>query len=172
MYFVLRLSLVLFAISSAWGASQNFSDTSDVFQKLKAVNYELQDWLISHREQVKDGKTTFQVAERNFWLLNRDYREFLLEQALDTVTTILRRLEVEMDLLLSDPESVEDLMQLDVQQIIDFLHGHPVYLRILLREPMFKAFRDNLKLYYVNAHSLPQSVRFQELVHVKKWNAT
>ena len=98
--------------------------------------------------------------------------EFLVNKSQSILSTMISRLETEIEMLLTDPESLEDMMEVDIAPFINFLKNRPDILRTILKSRLFSELKTDLKRHVKKVHVLPISKRMQLLVHVRKWNTT
>jgi hypothetical protein len=167
-FWLILISTTLSAIAASNIATPTiFSEIKDPFEKLSYVNTQLRAWKISPLVNRTENSET--PSTSLFWSQNPEYVVFLVGQCRERASLLIERLEVEIDLLLSDPQSLEDMMQYDVLQLSQFLESHPTYLSALLRRGQT---RGLIKHYFVGAYALPLSIRFQELARARKWNST
>ena len=160
-------------VNTVSGRQALFSFKSDAsLARLKEIQTKQDEWYRSHRHIVKDGYMGVNDVIRDFWTDNPHDFAFILNQTEKIVVNIKQRLEVEMDLLLSDPETVEDLMEVDVSTILKFLESKPKFLYVFLKHPRCQEIRQALKNHYTNLLMLPLFMRLQGLVFTRKWNNT
>jgi hypothetical protein len=119
---------------------------------------------------IKANKADEISTIRDFWVDNfGDYR-FLLESAHSIVQSMIHTTQTELDLALSDPEILEDMMEINVDEVSQLVfQSSPTIQDRILRNPDV---RQRLQIFFTEAYQLPLSNRFIDLVMARKWNST
>ena len=165
--------LVVSILTSLVTATHVFDFQSNIsLDRLLKIHANQDRWYESHQTLVQDGILSPNRVTELFWDAHSNDLEFLLAKSHDIVVSITNRLEIETELLISDPESVEDLMEVDSSQFLKFLETQPNILRAILRKSEFQELRADLKQYYTNLHLIPLSMRLQTLLFTRRWNTT
>ena len=177
---ILPTFLFSWLITLAIATSRNTSNGVKIFDyrsdsslsRLVHIQTEVDKWYDVNQKRTREGVFSSADVIKGYWRLNNDGYHFLLDQTLAILNSMANRLETEVELLLSDPETVEDLMEMDMSQLIEFLKTKPKLLKAVLKNPKFTDIRKILKAHYTKLALLPLSLRLQALVFKRKWNST
>jgi hypothetical protein len=140
--------------------------------RLRGIQSQLDSWYDSQTETVRSGVLTADQVAHSFWQAHRDSFDFLLHQSHVIVLNMLNRLEIETQLLISDPETVEDLIEFDISPLVNFIQSHQRLSAIMMKSKLFLPLRKRIKNHYANLLFVPLSVRSQYLIFARKWNTT
>ena len=165
----LLLIVVFLAIDRVRASLELFDFKSDTsLAKLMSIRKEFDEWKDAHQDAVYSGEMTFREVAEQFWMEHRADYNFLLAQSHALITAGLQRYRVEIELILSDAQAVEDLMDVDTSPLISFLQSNPRVLNIILQN---SAYREPMKQYFKTQYMTPLFNRMLGSLISTKWNS-
>ena len=138
--------------------------------RMRQVHVSIDRFLAENRPAAELNKTGAIDLLVRYWTDNPDDYRFLISSSHRIVQALMRKTQMELDLILSDSEYIEDMTDINFHQFFALLQSDPVHLSYVLRNPRAKAARDDIRRHYIHALVSPLIFRQMSMIYYTKWN--
>lgn len=143
------------------------SDAS--LQRMQSIRLNFDQNAQINSAEAMSGMITPEKIAQKFWTVHRADYDFLMNQAHSIIEQSLEREKIELELMMTDPLVLEDLMDFDSSSILAFLQVNPTILNMILQEPNY---REMLKRHLMSQYLTPLFNRITGTVSRSKLNST